>query len=251
MYELRHQARALGSRSSASSSPHAPPARAAGWHRRTWAARGGAWCCGAQARAHAGVCLSELSGRAVGVSQQRLLSLKDRGRVSSPVPTQASLPVREGAAARLAAAEWQSAQGRAPNLSRSHSTIFSWSFGVCPHCLQAQRGQQHQPCPRTHSPQPAPGRAEQSPGGGTGSCPGCGVCAARPPLRGPPPGPPLGLCTDTDAVSRMQHAGRRQGEAEAFPEGVKHPQPTRALLGGSPCSCLAPSRSPLFFPDPG
>lgn len=101
MYELRHQAWPLGSRSVASSSPHAPPARAAGWDRRTWAARGGASCCGAQARAHAGVCLSELSGRAVGVSQQRLLSLKDRGRVSSPVPTQASLPLREGAAAWL------------------------------------------------------------------------------------------------------------------------------------------------------
>lgn len=154
MYELRHQARPLGSRSVASSSPHAPPARAAGWDRRTWAARGGASCCGAQVRAHAGVCLSELSGRAVGVSQQRLLSLKDRGRVSSPVPTQASLPLREGprhGSARLAAAERQSAQGLAPNLSRSHSTILSWSFGACPPCPQAQRGQQHQPCP----PQPA------------------------------------------------------------------------------------------------
>lgn len=48
-----------------------------------------------QAGAHTRLRPSELSGRAVGVSQQQLLSLKERGRGSSPVPVWALLLLTE------------------------------------------------------------------------------------------------------------------------------------------------------------
>lgn len=64
---------------------HALPPCPAAWGQtdgHTWGRRGAVGAAGA----HADVCPCVRSGRAVGVSQQRLLSLQERGRGSSAVP---------------------------------------------------------------------------------------------------------------------------------------------------------------------
>lgn len=88
-----------------------------------------------QAGAHARVCPSEPSGRAVGVSQQQFLSLKERGRGSSPIPVWAPLLIMGEDSVELGASERHGSQGLARHLSHSFSsTIVARleSSSVCP-----------------------------------------------------------------------------------------------------------------------